>query len=130
MRTDLSGLGPLRVWLVRIKNGGRHLTLLGLGADDLLCRRGQQVERVAAAGGPLGLGPAQQPPHTVELDLADEDTVVLVSTGVLDALDVQRHRYGLAGLEQALQALDHGTARDLIARVCSDLSRYTSGPRR
>ena len=102
VRTDLSDLGSLRVWLVCIEDGARRLSVLGLGTDALLYRHGRHVERVAAAGGPLGLGPAQEPPCTVELDLADEDTVVLVSAGVLDALDEQRRAYGLAGLQQAL----------------------------
>jgi serine phosphatase RsbU (regulator of sigma subunit) len=77
----------------------------------------------------LGLGTIHELIQTVELDLADKDTVLLASDGVLDALDEQRRHYGFAGLERALRELDGGTAQDLIDHVRRDLDQYASGPR-
>jgi sigma-B regulation protein RsbU (phosphoserine phosphatase) len=129
VRADLPKVGLLNVWLLRVDDSAKHLTVLGLGDDALLCRRGLDIERISATGGPLGLGPIHDQTQAVELDLADEDTVLLVSDGVLDALDERRHRYGFAGLERALRELDCGTARDLIDHVRRDLDQYASGPR-
>jgi serine phosphatase RsbU (regulator of sigma subunit) len=54
---------------------------------------------------------------------------VLVSDGVLDALDEQRQRYGLSGIERTMRAFKGSSAEDFIDCVRRDLEAYDSGPR-
>ena len=130
VRDDLPGAAPVRAWLLRLDAGSSTLRALGLGQEALVHHHDERVERVAATGPPLGVARDGPLPEPVELVLSPGATVVLASDGVLDALDAERRRYGLEGVERALRELDGGAPDDLIARVRRDLERHATGPRR
>ncbi|SEF83540.1 PP2C family protein-serine/threonine phosphatase [Marinobacterium lutimaris] len=127
-RKDLTGFGPLGIWLLRIEKGGRSIRALGAGMDPLLLRHGQTTEKIPAATGPLSLGISMDTPQPVSLKLSPGDTLVIGLDGIIDALDDTRRQYGLAGLERALEELGAGAAEDMITQIRRDLEQYTSGP--
>jgi serine phosphatase RsbU (regulator of sigma subunit) len=123
---ERSALRPLRACLLHL--GDRHeLRVLGFGWDPLLHRRGERVERIHTAGKPLGLAPGADAAEAEPVHLEAEDTIVLASDGVLDAISSERKRYRLAGLERAVRANDRGSAESLIETIIADLGEYASG---
>ncbi|WP_432695241.1 SpoIIE family protein phosphatase [Marinobacterium sp. YM272] len=125
---DLAGIGPVGLWLLGIDKAGERVRALGLGMDPLLLRRGQNTDQLAAQAGPLGLGPRIETVQSVNLELSRGDILMIALDGVVDALNDERQRYGIAGLEFALRELGPGTAENLVTRVRNDLERYSSGP--
>jgi serine phosphatase RsbU (regulator of sigma subunit) len=128
VRQERPEMSPLHGCLLRLDGGG-NLAVLGFGWDDLLHRRGGDVQRIALAETPLGTGAAIDAAALQEVRLHRGDLLVLASDGVLDALSDDRQRYRLDGLERALRASGAGDAAALIETVVADLGGYSAGIR-
>ena len=128
LHADLPQVGPVRAWIMRLDAERARLQALGLGQDALLCLRGGVLERITGYAGPLGLQQRERELHKPKaITLERGDTLVLASNGILDALNRERQRFGLEGVECALQGLDGGSPGDLIARLRQDLAGYSTG---
>ncbi|MGI9330581.1 MAG: PP2C family protein-serine/threonine phosphatase [Gammaproteobacteria bacterium] len=125
--TDLPEAAPVRGWLIRINRDACRLQALGLGQEGLLCRRGAEVQVIPALAGPIGTEANVAADSMVELTLAAGDLVVLVSDGVLDALNVERSQYGSKGVAWTMEQLGETHPVDVIKCLRRDLEIYTKG---
>ncbi len=121
-------MSPLHACLLRLDGSG-DLAVMGFGWDELLHRRGDDVQRIALAETPLGIGVAVNAAALHKVRLAPGDLMVLASDGVLDALSDDRQRYQLDGLEKTIRASGAGNAASLIETVVADLGHYSAGIR-
>jgi serine phosphatase RsbU (regulator of sigma subunit) len=121
-------MSPLHACLLRLDDSG-NLAVLGFGWDELLHRRGDDVQRIALAETPLGIGAAIDAAAERKVRLAAGDLLVLASDGVLDALSDDRQRYRLDGLEKTVRARGGGSAASLIETVVGELGSYSAGIR-
>jgi serine phosphatase RsbU (regulator of sigma subunit) len=128
VRGELPAPGPLHVTLLRL-DAACTLEVLGLGDGAVLLRQRETVTAAVDNDTALGLEPAQPIASASERQLDRGDLVVLVSDGVLDALDERRQRYGLSGIERTMRAFKGSSAEDFIDCVRRDLEAYDSGPR-
>lgn len=128
LETDLPDCVPVRAWIVRLLGDPPVLETIGLGMDALVLKRGAQVEQLASEGHSLGL-PGQPPlPDTRSLTLAGGDVLVLASDGVIDALNAERGRFGLGGIEQVLVESANESPDEIITRITSALADCAATP--
>ncbi|UCG73489.1 MAG: SpoIIE family protein phosphatase [Chromatiales bacterium] len=125
---DLPDIGPVRVCLVKLDGDPARAEVLGLGQDVLMARRGGPVEKLQTDGQPLGLGRTRDVPEATAVALEPGDTIIVASNGVRDAVSAERKRFGIDGIQAALEAVPGGTVDDLIAQIRKALAGYSSGP--
>ena len=123
---DRPALRPLRACLLSLDDH-HELRVLGFDWDPLLHRRGDRVELVRTAEKPLGVAPEPDAIDPRRIRLEAEDTIVLASDGVLEAISSERTRFRLEGLERAIRANDRGGAASLIETIVADLCQYAAG---
>jgi serine phosphatase RsbU (regulator of sigma subunit) len=87
-----------------------------------------QLKELAVRGLPLGQALGWQLGYeAVTFSLTPGDFVVLVSDGVLEALNDENEFFGFERLEQSLVANTPTTAQDLLEYILADLTRFTQG---
>jgi serine phosphatase RsbU (regulator of sigma subunit) len=128
VREERPELCPLRACLVRI-DAEHNIALLNFGWDAPLLRREGDVSKLGHTGNPLGTALGVDPGKPLAISLQVRDLFVLASDGVVDALSVERRRYGTRGLEGALASTAIRDAGTLIDSVAADLEDFTAGVR-
>ena len=128
VRDERPEICPLHTCLLRI-DGDRRLEMLNFGWDEPALARGSEVQRIGHPANPLGIAPGLEPGSPLRVRLQAGDTFALASDGVLDALTVERTRYGRDGLEQALRRNIGSDSGAFIESVIADLQEYSAGVR-
>lgn len=95
------------------------------GIAPLVRRAGGRVEWVDAGGLPLGTGLAGSGYSDSRAQLAPGDMLVLVSDGVLEAVDEAGQLFGFERLEAAVAALAADTAFAAVAELREALAAFT-----
>jgi tetratricopeptide (TPR) repeat protein len=106
--------------------GGWALRAVGAGAVAPLLRRDDgRVEWVETAGFPLGTFAAAQP-REVRIDLTPGDTLLLMSDGIVEAMNPSRELFGFERLSRIVAALPPGTdAHGVRAAVVAAVRQHT-----
>lgn len=129
LQRDLPQCCPVGAWILRLQLGeSPRLEALGFGLGAIVLHHANQSERIECAGHSLGLPFDAGLPATVTRNLQAGDLVVLASDGVLDAMESQRSRFGVTGLERQIRELGDGTAADLVAGISNRLQEYPATP--
>ena len=128
---DLRDAGVMRAWLgfLDAATGTVGWIAAGLGANLVHLRAGTGDAVLVASSEPaLGAAPghAFQPSS---LELAPGDILAVVSNGIIDALNKERQRLGLAWLQQLLVRQASADAATLAREVDSAVTAFTAAAR-
>lgn len=124
---DLRDSRPVRAWLGRLDAARGTLTCLaaGLEANAVLLEPGQAAVRTLAGDGPpLAAHGAAVLRRPVTVELAPGATLAVVSNGVIDALDLDRRRFGLERMAATLAEPPAAVAADLLERLERAIERF------
>jgi len=124
VESDLAAATPVRGWLLKIHTEPRRLEALGFGQEGLVCRHDGKVQSADHRTESLEQLEDAESLQPATLPLEAGDVLVMVSDGVLDALNTERSQYGIKGIIRALQELGDGDAEVLIRRIQQDLAIY------
>jgi sigma-B regulation protein RsbU (phosphoserine phosphatase) len=103
----------------------RQLRLANAGLPYPYLLRGRRLEKLELGGVPLGLLP-ERSYEEITLQLEPGDAVVMVSDGVEDTLNTEDEEFGLQRVENTLQRLASGSARE-IADGLREATRLFAG---
>ncbi len=126
-RSDRPALGPLRMTLARIDPAACLVSVVAFGQEALVCRQGGEVEPISGAAAGLGLSiePVFAEPENVALQPGD--LIVFASSGILDALDSSRTRFGHAGIANILSRHPSDSAAEIVARIRKAVKLHAAG---
>jgi len=104
-----------------------HLEFINAGhPSPLLLRHGEIAEPFTEGSFPVGLIPGD---HyvTARVELQPDDTLVLFSDGVTEAMDSHEQMFGVSRLREALTGRQDAPLDDLQKAVLEALERFTRG---
>lgn len=91
-----------------------------------LIRGGEAIRALESSSLPLGVREAIDP-HTVETSLQEHDTVVYLSDGIIEALDVAGEPFGFDSLEQILQEHTADSPAVIQQAILDAVERHSGG---
>lgn len=89
-------------------------------------RKGEPPRAIEAPSLPLGVRPKIQS-KTVELDLEDDDCIVYLSDGIIEALDSDQNPFGFDRLEEILATMVADDPDRIKARVLEAVREHSGG---
>jgi sigma-B regulation protein RsbU (phosphoserine phosphatase) len=106
-------------------NSAGEVQLSVAGHDPVLLSRGTEIERIEATGLPLGMFCDEQF-SVSKVQMAPEDTLVLHTDGVSEAVDESGQVYGSRRLVDLLKTHHGAAAEDILSACIGDVRSFRS----
>jgi len=122
-----SDVGRYATMFFSILDQNGQITFINAGhPSPLILRQGEVIELTSEGSFPVGLIPEASYTAATEY-LQPEDTLILFSDGVTEAMDLDNQLFGVARLRQVLSGQHDVPLKELQAKVLQSVQSFTRG---
>ncbi|MFH0991489.1 MAG: PP2C family protein-serine/threonine phosphatase [bacterium] len=103
----------------------KMLTLSNAGQTQPILKRGNTTSFLKVDGNRYPLGVKEQVEYSeMKIQLQPDDLLVFYTDGIVEAMNEKKELYGFERLEQKIQNLANGSAKEILEAMLSDVEKF------